>query len=160
MLSFILTIFSIYYVFDIVSIQSFRKLAISTIRNMVIKVESADIFLFYLCGRGISKVEIVGIVRSVQTRQKKVVYHIDDGTGSMRCVKFFNTSDATSYSAFLPGDMVAVKGILVMSETNEEDYGFCIHLSCMEIVDDPNMETFHWLSCIDLFQSEYSHGTS
>jgi hypothetical protein len=131
---------------------------IRTIRENVTKVDSGDLFLFYLCGRGISKVEIVGCVRSVQIRQKRIVYYIDDGTADcMRCTKFLNSADAVSHAIFHPGDTVSVKGILALSETNEEPYGFSLHLSCMEIVNDPNVEAFHWLSSMDLYQSEYLH---
>jgi hypothetical protein len=137
--------------------QSFRKLLISTIREKVLKVDSGDLFLFYLCGRGISKVEIVGWVRSVRVRQKKIVYYVDDGSSScMRCTKFLGAMDTVSHASFKPGDVVSVKGVLALSETNEEAYGYSLQISCMEVVDDPNVEAFHWLTCINLYQTEYS----
>ena len=128
-----------------------------TIRREVKRVLANDLFLFYLCGRGVSKVEIVGWIKSVQIRPKKVIYYVDDGTAPcMRCTKFLSSIDPISHTAFYPGDNVSAKGVLALSETNEEEYGFTVHISCMETVDDPNMEAFHWLSCIDLYNSEYS----
>ena len=101
--------------------------------------------------------EIVGIIRSVQVRLKKIVYYIDDGTGPcMRCTKFLTSVDPLSHTWYSPGDVVSAKGILALSETNEEEYGFNIQLSCMEVVNDPNIEAFHWLSSMDLYQTEYS----
>eukprot|EP01032_Pedospumella_encystans_P032552 gene32552-36754_t len=113
--------------------SGFRKLLIVTIRNQVKKVLANELFLLYLCGRGISKVEIVGWIMSVQIRPKKVIYYIDDGTAPcMRCTKFLSSVDPLSHTSYKPGDIVSCKGVLALSETNEEEYGFSIHISCME----------------------------
>lgn len=116
-----------------------------------------DLFLFYLCGKGISKVEVVGWIRRVQISLKRVTYYVDDGSAPcLRCVKFLSTSDPISHTNFKPGDIVSVKGVLVLSETNDEEFGFAVHISCIEAVTDPNIEAYHWLSCMDLYHTEYS----
>lgn len=120
-------------------------------------MDHSELFLFYLCGKGISKVEIVGWIKSVQIRQKNITYYVDDGSATcMRCVKFLRTLDPISHSNFKPGEVVSVKGILALSETNDEDFGFAIHISCIEAVTEPNIEAYHWLSSIELYNSEYS----
>lgn len=137
--------------------QSFRKVLIATIRKNVVKVDHGDLFLFHLCGKGVSKVEIVGWIRSVDIKLKKITYYVDDGSDTcMRCTKFLSTVDQISHTKFKPGEVVSVKGVLAMSETNYEEFGFAIHISSIEAVTDPNIEAYHWLSCIDLYQSEYS----
>jgi len=136
---------------------SCRKLFIATIRDNVIKVDRNGSYLFYMCGRGISKVEIMGWITIVQHSSKRVTYYVDDGTSSnMRCTKFYNTIDPQNLPSIAPGDLVCVKGTLALSETNDEPYGYNIQLNCIERVTDPNMEVHHWLSCIHMFQNEYS----
>ena len=121
------------------------------------KIDQNDVFLFYLNGRGISKVEMVGWIKSVQIRSKKIVYYIDDGTDlCMRCTKFLSSVDPNALTGFSPGDVVSAKGVLALSETNEEAYGFTLHLSCIEIVNDPNIEAYHWLASMHLYRTEYS----
>lgn len=130
---------------------------VATIRNNIKKIDHGDLYLLYLNGRGISKVEIVGCIRSVQVRQKRITYYVDDGSAPcMRCVKHLGGAEPPLNATFLPGMIVSVKGVLALSETNDEPYGFCVHLSFMEIVDDPNIEALHWLSSMDLYYSEYS----
>lgn len=136
--------------------KCFRKMLVATIKDCVTKVESNDLFLFYLCGRGISKVEIVGWVTSVQIKQKKIIYYVDDGSGKIRCSRFFTSVDAPLHSSVAVGDLVCAKGILALSETNDDIYGFSIHLSSIESLTDPNLETYHWLVSIQLYKSEYS----
>ena len=43
------------------------------------------------------------------------------------------------------GELVTAKGTLAMSETNDESFGLCLHLSIIEPLQDPNLEMFHWL---------------
>jgi aspartyl/asparaginyl-tRNA synthetase len=129
---------------------------VATIRNEVTKVDYSDYFLFYLHGRGISKVEIVGWIKAVEIRAKKVVYIIDDGTSpSIRCTKYLNSNDTHTHIPYSTDDLVSAKGILALSETNDEPYGFNIHLTSIEVVEDPNAEAFHWLSAIQLYRDEY-----
>lgn len=163
--------------------SSFRKLLIITIKNNIVKVNEKDIFLFYLCNRGISKVEIIGWVTSIQITSKKIIYYIDDGTGIIRCTKFINnntipipivtnysnttsnTATTTNYNSvsadynniqLQPGDIVSIKGILALSETNDDIYGFNIQISNIELLSDVNLEIYHWLQCIELYRKDYS----
>jgi hypothetical protein len=144
-------------------LQSFRKVLVATIRNNVTKVERNNLFFFYLRGRGISKVEIVGIVTRVTVTAKRVMYYVDDGTApSMRCTRYLSAAanegghqNQVSARSFRTGDLVSAKGVLVLSETNDEAYGFNLHLSLLEAAADPNLEAFHWLACAHLFAAEY-----
>lgn len=146
--------------------SSFRKLLIVVIKNNIVKVNHTDVFLFYLCNRPISKVEIMGRVISIQIRLKKITYYIDDGTGIMRCTKFLNinATDTTNQvintingaNSFEVGDLVSVRGTIVLSETNGDLYGYNIHISWIELIMDDNVETYHWMCCVDLYKNEYS----
>ena len=146
--------------------SSFRKLLIVVIRNNIVKVNHTDVFLYYLCNRPVSKVEIMGRVISIQIRLKNITYYIDDGTGMMRCTKFLNikATDTTNQvvnaisgsNSFEVGDLVSVRGTIVLSESNSDHYGYNIHISWIEMIMDDNVETYHWMCCVDLFKKEYS----
>jgi hypothetical protein len=139
---------------------------VATIRNNVTMVERNGFFFFYLRGRGISKVEIVGVVTQVMVTAKRVMYYVDDGTApSMRCTRYLSPAanalegglqqNTVSARSFRPGDLVSAKGVLVLSETNDEAYGFNVHLSCLEPAADPNLEAYHWIACAHLYAAEY-----
>jgi len=147
----------------------FRKLLIVIIKNNIVKINDNDVFLFYLCNRPISKVEIMGRIISTQFRLKKITYYVDDGTGVMRCTKFLNNNSTTSNqffstisgsSSFQVGDLVSVRGTIVLSETNGDPYGYNIHISWIELIMDDNVETYHWMCCVDLYENEYSSSVS
>lgn len=135
---------------------------IASVREDVTVEEWNGVFLFKLFGRGIQKVEIVGIITSVNVRSNKVVYHVHDGTHhDMRCVKFLNMNAINSdgsgmHFALSLGDLVSCRGTLVRSETNEEAYDFAIHISIIDVLTDPNDEVDHWLNCMCLNKTHYS----
>ena len=72
---------------------------------------------FYLCNRSIQRVEIVGYVTCKSIKTKKVILYIDDGSGIIQCVKFYNETD---YEKSLPfanvsiGDLVSIKGRIII----------------------------------------------
>jgi aspartyl/asparaginyl-tRNA synthetase len=130
---------------------------ICSIKQGTTKAETSGVFLFKYLSRPISKVEIVGIVMSLQTSFKKSIYHVDDGTGVIRCIKYMNDEKINTNFALQLGDLVSVKGTLCLAETNYEDYGFCINIATIEYANDPNMELFHWLSSLTLHECEYQN---
>lgn len=127
---------------------------IHTIHNTVQSIERNGLLLNYLYERPISKVEIVGVVVSVDCRVKRINYHIDDGTGIIRCVKYLD--GISNYIVpCMVGDTVDVKGMLEKFSTNDEKYGFSIRIQNIEKLLDTNMEIYHSLLAMDLCSSEY-----
>ena len=72
---------------------------------------------FYLCNRAIQKVEVEGWVVSKVIKSNKVILFIDDGTGIVQCVKFFDDTDyekSLPYANVVLGDTVSIRGRIVM----------------------------------------------
>lgn len=132
----------------------FRKVFISQIHKGILVVPFSGQLLFYLRRVPIIKVHIVGCLVSVEIRTKKITYHIDDGTGVIRCVRYLNEQQKPVQNSYVIGDLVMVKGSLEMYETNTEDYGFALKISILEEIVDQNMETYHIAATINQFRGE------
>lgn len=102
----------------------------------------------------ISKAEICGIVTSVSRKAKKVIYHVDDGTGVLRCVQYLDGISECRQEADL-GDLVSVKGSLEQAETNDEDFGFAIKIMILSIIHDPNEESLFKLDVLHTIETEF-----
>ena len=138
--------------------SSYHKMFIVLIRKFV-EVEvnnSFGIFEYRYFSRGIMKVEVVGIVSSISRKSKKLIIGIDDGTGVIKCIKFLDDINESAYPSLKLGDFATVKGVLSQSEVGlSDDYGFVIHIRCLDVTNDPNMETYHWINTIVLHKDEY-----
>lgn len=135
------------------AISSFRKVFVAQIHKIVIIPYSGHL-LFYLRTRPILKVHVVGIVVCVDIRPKKITYHLDDGTGVIRCVQYLNENVAIVPTTFQISDSVTVKGVLEMYETNYEPYGFAVKVSIIAENADENYESFHIATTLKLCQEE------
>jgi len=112
-------------------------------------LENSGLFNFQLYGTQISKVEIVGVLLSIIPRSKGITYYVDDGTETIRCVKYVSGLEGFSCVANPElGATVCVQGKLALCETNSDPYGFMVSVINVETVDDPNYETFHWIQCM------------
>jgi RPA family protein len=126
--------------------------SISSIKHQIKVVQSSGHLLLYFMRKPISKVHVVGLVVSIDIKAKRIYYQIDDGTEIIRCVKYLN-SDYRSFDTEIQlGDLVMVKGLIEMSETNSADYGFAIKIALIETILDPNMETYHSLKTLQVIQ--------
>ncbi len=137
---------------------SYHKMFVVLIRNYIEVQENNafGIFEYRYFSRGIMKVEVVGIVTSISRKSKKLIISIDDGTGSIKCIKFLDDIQESAYPALKLGDLAIVKGVLSQSEVGlSDDYGFVIHIRCLDVTNDPNMELFHWTNTIVLHRDEY-----
>jgi hypothetical protein len=105
--------------------------------------------VFYFDSKPISKAEVVGIVTKIVTRTKSLTFFVDDGTDCVRCVKFINPDQNVMSGSIQIGHTVSVKGLLTLSETNDDSYGFGLRISMIESVDDLHAEIFHWLQVIN-----------
>jgi hypothetical protein len=135
------------------SISSFQKVFIAQIHSILVVPYSGH-QLFYLRRKPILKAHVVGIVVSIDIRPKKITYHVDDGTGVIRCVRYLNEYQIDFSLSLRIGDLVMVKGMLEMYETNTEPYGFALKVSIIGKISDPNLETFHIASTLNMFQVE------
>ena len=126
---------------------------IASIRKSTKLDEKLGLYAFEYNNQPILKVEIAGVLISILVREKKSSYIIDDGTGAIECVKYHNSNMISAFASFGDmleiGDTVCVQGNLVLAETNVEDYGFMVVIASIEKADDPNFETFHWVSCLN-----------
>lgn len=110
--------------------------------------------LFYE-GRPISKVEITGILRSIDRKPKRITFHIDDGTGVIRCIKFLDEDGYFSMPGEI-GQLVLARGMLERTETNTEPYSFAIKVVMIQKLVDVDMESYQMLAAMDLYYSVYS----
>lgn len=95
----------------------------------------------------------MGIVVSVDLRDKKQTYHLDDGTAIIRCVNYVKSSNIrTNGSLIKLGDVTSIIGRLAISESIDDPYEFMILIDSAEVVDDPNFECYHWISCMHQHQ--------
>ena len=105
--------------------------------------------MFYLHSKPISKAEVVGIVTKIVSRAKSLTFFVDDVTGCVRCVQNTNPDKNMVSNSIQIGDTVSVKGLLSLSETNDDSYGFGLRISMIESVSDVHAEVFHWLQVVN-----------
>ena len=84
---------------------------------------------------------------------------IDDGTGLVYCFKYVSavmleTTDPLKLADI--GSVVIVQGTLQSLETNEIEYGLTLKVHTLFTSPDPNVELYHWTSCMLLDKEEYS----
>jgi hypothetical protein len=112
-------------------------------------------FAYMLHGRPIRKTEIVGFVRNIVRKAKRVVIDVDDGSAVIHCLKFVDADDAPAYSELKLGDVVSVKGAIIQVETNYFPYGFALQIKKLDVLRDPNEEMFQWLAVMNLHEFEF-----
>lgn len=130
---------------------------IGCIHKTIQIVEEKGLICLFLHKRPIQKVEIVGIIVSLDRKLNKIIVYIDDGTGIIRAVKYLDQSPGAPTYLF-PGNIgetIIVKGNLEMYETNSDIYGFALKINIVERIEDPNIEIYHSLMCMELYDSEY-----
>lgn len=127
---------------------SFRKVFISQIFEKVQTSEIAGFaFNHSLFGRPLPKIEVVGIVRSLDRKTNKVLISCDDGTGIIECIKHCDATDSP-FIWLSVGLLVSVRGSLALNESNSRDYGFLIQVNSVDALLDPNLELLHWATCM------------
>ena len=78
-------------------------------------VSSGMCYELYLCKRSIQRVEVVGTIVSKAIKSEKIILYIDDGSGILQCVKFYDERDYTRSLPFAHislGDLVSIRGRL------------------------------------------------
>jgi hypothetical protein len=133
------------------SFNSFQKLFAVQLLHHTTRIELPNAaFGFEIYGRPIRKAEVVGIVRGISQKAKRTLVTVDDGTEVVDCLRFFDSDEIPPFQGLEIGNLVSVKGSIIMIETNTKPYGISLQIKKLEILEDPNEEILHWLAVIDL----------
>ena len=107
--------------------------------------------LFFLHGYPIQKVHIGGVVVSRQVGSKNCQFSIDDGTGSIDCIKWYTPAESIEGFAPCLGDWYIVQGRLSEFRSNTQiivdTLGNRVNVALQV---DPNAELLHWLDVLRL----------
>ena len=118
---------------------SYRKLSVQTIDSLVEKNDGKNdegLWEFYLFGRPVVKVEVLGRVRSIDTRKRsKVILGVQDQSSDrlIECKKWYDSdsNEALPLRDFQLGDVVAVRGVLVITRSPDDEsaleFGIQVH---------------------------------
>jgi len=138
--------------------KTFQRMLLASIKESTQCEERMGFYTFRYKDKPVLKVEVLGVLISLEKQEKRNTLIVDDGTATIRCIKYReqDNSAATDANANISlisddielGDTVMVQGNLVKAETNESFYDFMIFVKCVEKVEDPNVEIFHWLYCM------------
>ncbi|KAJ7517439.1 hypothetical protein O6H91_21G024600 [Diphasiastrum complanatum] len=112
-------------------------------------------------GRPVQKVEIMGVVVSMDQRTQFLHFGLDDGTGCIPCILWMNdfrwgkrgTGDAISRRAMIEAYATHVKlGRLLRVQGKVSTYKEKLQLTVLSVQEemDANAETLHWLDCVRL----------
>jgi aspartyl/asparaginyl-tRNA synthetase len=136
--------------------------------RIVTEIDPNDSLLcHFYCGRPIQKIQISGVIVSLEITSKRCTVIIDDGTACIRCIKYLSNNQLQQSSSqnlsfnvnvldtARVGDYVIVKGLLEKLETNSSNYEFMVKISIVEKQENPNTEIFEMLSTLSLIISEY-----
>lgn len=127
----------------------YRKAFIGDLKSHTVISQTAGVFVFTLRDQPIGQVEITGILVSVDVKLKRIIAHLDDGTGIVRCTKILDGISAFDTSCLVLGNLITIRGSIEMSETNYESYGLAICVQSFSEQDDANLETFHMLRTLE-----------
>lgn len=120
--------------------------------------------------RPIQKVDVSGVLVSIERSSKRNTIILDDGTACVRCIKYLGVFDPEAHdtegSHYLPpvnpiddlnvGDYVSVKGILEKLETNTSNYELMVKISIINRIDEPNLESQEWIRTLYLTKNVYA----
>ncbi len=138
----------------------YRKVFIKTIMEKMVAKKRNGYIEYYWHDRPVSRVEIVGVVVDIKRTANRIVFTVDDGTGLIRCMKFLSQNRSMDFADPLRnadvGTVVIVQGIMEQKDSNEFEYQITLKVNSMNPSIDPNMELYHWTTCMYLDDCEYS----
>jgi len=120
-------------------------------------------------GRPVRKVEIMGIVVTVDQKERYTRFTLDDGTGCVSCILWTNHSSFAATSAakglelqvwqeLATGTARQVKlGEVLRVQGRLSNYANQIQLTVLSLQteQDPNAEALHWAECMQLARCCY-----
>ncbi|KAL3680012.1 hypothetical protein R1sor_022968 [Riccia sorocarpa] len=115
-------------------------------------------------GRPVKKVEILGLVVSVNRRDSYVSFKVDDGTGCVPCILWTNHYKSSYFAHWRRDELELQAGIAesgakkvklgcllrVMGRLSGFRNQLQITVLSLHEENDPNAEVFHWLQCMRL----------
>ncbi|KAL2613025.1 hypothetical protein R1flu_024717 [Riccia fluitans] len=125
--------------------------------------------IFCRKGRPVKKVEMLGLVVSVDRRDSYVSFKLDDGTGCVPCILWTNHYKS-SYFAHWRREELELQAAIAESGAKNVKLGCLLRVmgrlsgfrSQLQITvlslheeKDPNAEVFHWLQCMKLALQSY-----
>eukprot|EP01031_Cornospumella_fuschlensis_P025369 gene25369-30635_t len=131
----------------------YRKVFVGDLMANISVAQKVGVFVFSLRSQPIGQVEITGLVVSVDIKLKRVIVHLDDGTGIVRCTKILDGISTFDTSALNLGNLLTIRGSIEMSETNYEPYGLAICVQSFSKQDDVNLEIFHMLHTLECMRA-------
>ncbi|RYG98868.1 hypothetical protein EON65_50930 [archaeon] len=136
-----------------VTFKVYRKAFIGDLKVNIVVNQSAGVFVFFLHTQPIGQVEITGLLVSVDIKIKRIIVHLDDGTGIVRCTKVVDGISTFDTSSLTLGKLVTIRGSIEMSETNYEPYGLAICVQSFHEQGDTNLETFQMLRTLETLRN-------
>lgn len=120
-------------------------------------------------GRPVRKVEIMGIVVTVDRKERYLRFTLDDGTGCVPCILWTNHASFTATSAvkglelqsrqeLANGTALKVKlGEILRVQGRLSTFADQIQVtvSSLQAEQDPNAEMLHWMECMRLAKCCY-----
>ncbi|BBN09274.1 CST complex subunit STN1 [Marchantia polymorpha subsp. ruderalis] len=120
-------------------------------------------------GRPVKKVEIVGVVVTVDRRDSYVSFKLDDGTGCVPCILWTNHYKSSYFAHWKQSDLELQAGIadtqaktvkigsLLRVMGRLSGFRSQIQITVLSTIEekDPNAEVFHWFQCMKLALSCY-----
>lgn len=112
-----------------------------------IKTDNEDQDEFFVDGREIKNVTIVGKIVSAEVAESSLFYNVDDGTG-VAPVRFWNDSDDPEYIAGLKEKWAVGNYVRVYGHLREVQGQWQMPAFSMRPLTDFNELTFHLIECI------------
>eukprot|EP00658_Telonema_sp_P-2_P020328 TRINITY_DN18040_c0_g1_i3.p1 TRINITY_DN18040_c0_g1~~TRINITY_DN18040_c0_g1_i3.p1 ORF type:complete len:267 (+),score=58.43 TRINITY_DN18040_c0_g1_i3:151-951(+) len=103
-----------------------------------------------LNGHPVISVEVLGVVVTIERKDKCVRFQIDDGSALVWCVRWFENGPLEWDDQML-GQLVSVRGRVGVYEGSRQ-----VTVSSAQLEADPNAEVLHWLDLIHLHRECYS----
>lgn len=128
--------------------KNFTSLTIAQVRQAQ-KENDAESGEFWLDGRQLLSVIIVGVVREQKTDSSKDTYVVDDGTGFIE-VQWWNNNNSDS-EAQTRAELQVNKTVRVFGRVSVHNNVRRIQAFRILLVEDSNVVTFHLLECISHF---------
>lgn len=111
------------------------------------KMSDADSAEFWLDGRELQSVSIVGVIRKMNKGQTKSAYEVDDGTAG-EWIEVTQWNDNSDNEAQTNAEFEVGKTVRVFGRIQQYQQPRRINCYRMVLVEDTNVVTFHMLECI------------
>lgn len=98
-----------------------------------------------ICGKSVVLAQLLGIAVTVERKEKFLRFQIDDGSGTIWCVHWFETAGALDWDERILGQTVNVYGRVSMYQGERQ-----LNVQNSHLESDPHAELMHWLQVIHI----------